>query len=113
MLTVSASSPAAAWTGTSKYRDLAKAAGELKTESAVIDGEIIMLNDAGLSDFGELRKVITSRQHDLYVVAFDLLHLNGHDFARHAPGGPKTGHVSDLRDHLRRLEAPVGRHCRQ
>src|SRR4051812_42002362 len=41
---------------TSKYRDLAKAAGELKVENAVIDGEIIVLNDAGLSDFGELRK---------------------------------------------------------
>lgn len=38
-----------------------------------------MLNDAGLSDFAELRKAITRRQHDLYFVAFDLLHLNGHD----------------------------------
>ena len=27
----------------------------------------------------ELRKAITRRQHDLYFVAFDLLHLNGHD----------------------------------
>ncbi|MER8574573.1 ATP-dependent DNA ligase [Mesorhizobium sp. M1409] len=64
---------------TSKYRDLAKAAAELEVESAIIDGEIIVLNDAGLSDFGELRKAITRRQHDLYFVAFDLLHLNGHD----------------------------------
>lgn len=38
-----------------------------------------MLNDAGLSDFVELRKAITRRQHDLYFVAFDLPHLNGHD----------------------------------
>nr|WP_245451887.1 hypothetical protein [Mesorhizobium waimense] len=64
---------------TSKYRDLAKAAALLEVESAIIDGEIIVLNDAGLSDFGELRKAITRRQHDLYFVAFDLLHLNGHD----------------------------------
>lgn len=64
---------------TSKYRDLAKAAAELEVESAIIDGEIIVLNDAGLSDFGELRTAITRRQHDLYFVAFDLLHLNGHD----------------------------------
>ncbi|MER8849940.1 ATP-dependent DNA ligase [Mesorhizobium australicum] len=64
---------------TAKYRDLAKAAAELEVESAVIDGEIIVLNDAGLSDFGALRKAITSRQHDLYFVAFDLLHVNGHD----------------------------------
>jgi ATP-dependent DNA ligase len=39
----------------------------------VIDGEIIVLNSSGLSDFGELRKAITRRQHDLYFVAFDLL----------------------------------------
>ncbi|MEP6566388.1 MAG: ATP-dependent DNA ligase [Mesorhizobium sp.] len=48
-------------------------------ESAIIDGEIIVLNDAGLSDFGALRKAITRRQHDLYFVAFDLLHLDGND----------------------------------
>ncbi|RUX97454.1 MULTISPECIES: ATP-dependent DNA ligase [unclassified Mesorhizobium] len=64
---------------TAKYRDLAAAAKTLDVESAIIDGEIIVLNEAGLSDFGELRKAITRRQHDLYFVAFDLLHLNGHD----------------------------------
>ncbi|AZO55674.1 MULTISPECIES: ATP-dependent DNA ligase [unclassified Mesorhizobium] len=64
---------------TAKYRDLAKAAGDLDVDSAIIDGEIIVLNDAGLSDFGALRKAITRRQHDLYFVAFDLLHINGHD----------------------------------
>lgn len=64
---------------TSKYRGLAKAAGDLEVESAIIDGEVIVINEAGLSDFKALRKTITSRQHDLYFVAFDLLHLNGHD----------------------------------
>ncbi|WP_436250869.1 ATP-dependent DNA ligase [Mesorhizobium amorphae] len=63
----------------SKYRDLIEPAKGLNVQSAIIDGEIIVLNDAGLSDFGELRKAITRRQHDLYFVAFDLLHLNGHD----------------------------------
>lgn len=64
---------------TAKYRDLVKAAGEINAESAIIDGEIVVLDEAGHSDFGELRKAITRRQHDLYFVAFDLLHLNGHD----------------------------------
>ncbi|WP_245446399.1 non-homologous end-joining DNA ligase [Mesorhizobium kowhaii] len=64
---------------TSKYRDLAAAAKALDAESAIIDGEIVVLNEAGLSDFAALRKAITQRQHDLYFVAFDLLHLNGHD----------------------------------
>ena len=64
---------------TTKYRDLVKAAGELNAESAIIDGEIVVLDEAGHSDFGELRKAITRRQDDLYFMAFDLLHLNGHD----------------------------------
>jgi DNA ligase D-like protein (predicted ligase) len=64
---------------TAKYRDLVKAAGELNAESAIVDGEIVVLDEAGHSDFGQLRKAITRRQHDLYFVAFDLLHLNGHD----------------------------------
>lgn len=69
---------------TSKYRDLAKAASDLEVESAIIDGEMIVTNEVGLSDFKALRKAITSRQQDLYFVAFDLLHLNGHDL-RHMP----------------------------
>ncbi|BCH05200.1 ATP-dependent DNA ligase (plasmid) [Mesorhizobium sp. 131-2-5] len=64
---------------TAKYSNLAKAARDLDVESAIIDGEVIVTNEAGLSDFRPLRKAITSRQHDLYFVAFDLLHLNGYD----------------------------------
>jgi ATP-dependent DNA ligase len=64
---------------TSKYRDLTAAARTLDVENAIIDGEVVVLNEAGLSDFAALRKAITRRQHDLYFVAFDLLHLNGHD----------------------------------
>ncbi|ESX85804.1 MULTISPECIES: ATP-dependent DNA ligase [unclassified Mesorhizobium] len=64
---------------TAKYRDLVGEAKSLGAESAIVDGEIIVLNEAGFSDFGDLRKAITRRQQDLYFVAFDLLHLNGHD----------------------------------
>ncbi|TIU72881.1 MAG: ATP-dependent DNA ligase [Mesorhizobium sp.] len=64
---------------TSKYRDLVEAAKGLNVQNAIIDGEVVVLNEAGLSDFAALRKAITRRQHDLYFVAFDLLHLNGHD----------------------------------
>ncbi|MER9729836.1 ATP-dependent DNA ligase [Mesorhizobium sp. M0217] len=64
---------------TSKYRDLAKAAEGLKVYSAILDGETIVTNEAGLSDFRALRSAITRRQHALDFVAFDLLHLNGHD----------------------------------
>jgi bifunctional non-homologous end joining protein LigD len=58
---------------------LAEAGKGLSVQNAIIDGEVVVLNDAGLSDFAALRKAITRRQHDLYFVAFDLLHLNGHE----------------------------------
>lgn len=64
---------------TAKYRDLVREAKRLGAESAIVEGEIVVLNDKGLSDFAALRKAITRREHDLYFVAFDLLHLNGHD----------------------------------
>ncbi|TGQ29039.1 RNA ligase family protein [Mesorhizobium sp. M00.F.Ca.ET.216.01.1.1] len=62
-----------------KYRDLVEAAKALDVETAIVDGETIVTNDAGIPDFAALRRAITRRQHDLYFVAFDLLHLNGHD----------------------------------
>jgi bifunctional non-homologous end joining protein LigD len=64
---------------TAKFRDITEAAKGLNAQSAIIDGEVIVTNEAGLSDFSALRRAITRRQHDLYFVAFDLLHLNGHD----------------------------------
>ncbi|RWD69697.1 ATP-dependent DNA ligase [Mesorhizobium sp.] len=64
---------------TSKYRPTAAEAAKLKAESFIIEGEMIVTNDAGLSDFHALRSAITRRPQDLYLVAFDLLHLNGHD----------------------------------
>lgn len=86
---------------TAKYRDLAKTAAALNAESAILDGEIVVLNKAGVSDFGELRRAITRRQHDLYFVAFDLLHLNGHDLRDMA--------LEDRREILAEL-IPEGQH---
>ncbi len=45
----------------SKYRDLAAAARTLDVDNAIIDGEVVVLNEAGLSDFAALRKAITRR----------------------------------------------------
>ena len=67
---------------TAKYRPLVEATKRLDVESAIIDGEVIVTNAAGLSDFGALRSAIMKRPQDLYFVAFDLLHLNGHDLRR-------------------------------
>ncbi|TGR84562.1 ATP-dependent DNA ligase [Mesorhizobium sp. M2D.F.Ca.ET.223.01.1.1] len=64
---------------TAKYRPFADEAKSLDAESFIIEGETIVTNEAGLSNFHALRSAITKRPQDLYLVAFDLLHLNGHD----------------------------------
>ena len=64
---------------TAKYKPIANEAEELRAESFIIEGEMIVLNEKGLSNFDALRSAITRRPQDLYLVAFDLLNLNGHD----------------------------------
>ncbi|MBZ9859711.1 RNA ligase family protein [Mesorhizobium sp. CA12] len=64
---------------TAKYKPLAAEAQGIEAASFIIEGETIVINEAGLSDFHALRSAITRRPQDLYLVAFDLLHLNGHD----------------------------------
>jgi DNA ligase D-like protein (predicted ligase) len=86
---------------TSKYQPIGAEAAKLKAESFVIEGEMIVTNEAGLSDFHALRSAITRRPQDLYLVAFDLLHLNGHDL-RDMPLG-------DRREVLQAL-IPAGGH---
>ncbi|WP_342586905.1 RNA ligase family protein [Mesorhizobium wenxiniae] len=82
----------------SKLRGLIEAARALGLDNAIIDGETIVTNEAGLPDFASLQKAITQRQHDLYLVAFDLLHLNGQDL-------PDLG-VEERRDILHGLIRP-------
>ncbi|TJV39445.1 MAG: ATP-dependent DNA ligase, partial [Mesorhizobium sp.] len=61
------------------------------------------INEAGLSDFHALQSAVTSRNpsRDLYLVAFDLLHVNGHDL-RDMP-------VEDRREILQELIPTGGR----
>ena len=65
---------------TSKYRPVVAAAGELPATSAIIDGEIVVLDASGKSDYHAFRKAIKGSPSRLVFVAFDLLHLDGRDF---------------------------------
>ncbi|RWA94451.1 RNA ligase family protein [Mesorhizobium sp.] len=86
---------------TAKYRPLAEEAEALEAERFIIEGEMIVTNEAGLSDFHALRSAITRRPQELYLVAFDLLHLNGHDLRDMA--------LKDRREVLQAL-IPAGGH---
>ena len=55
-------------------------ARQLPCQAAIIDGEIILADPAGASDFAGLQAIITNNSERLAFVAFDLLHLDGMDF---------------------------------
>ncbi len=63
------------------FAGICRAAGGLGCRSAILDGETVVLDDEGRSDFGELRRAIHGRQ-PLVFFAFDLLHLDGEDLRR-------------------------------
>ncbi|PAP91400.1 hypothetical protein [Mesorhizobium wenxiniae] len=67
------------WSST--YKQIVGAANDL-AESAIIDGEAIVLNEAGVSDFRSLRSAMRWSPGRIIFVAFDLLHLNGVDLRR-------------------------------
>ena len=64
---------------TDKYGPIVDVARTLPCTSAIIDGELIVQDENGVSDFMALRSAIFKEPHRLVFFAFDLLHLNGHD----------------------------------
>jgi ATP-dependent DNA ligase len=68
------------WTG--RYRRVVEAAGKLPCQAAIIDGEIIVQDENGISDFDALRSAIYKASHRIVFFAFDLLHLDGRDLWR-------------------------------
>jgi bifunctional non-homologous end joining protein LigD len=64
---------------TERYTDIARGAAKLECHSALIDGEVIIQNERGVSDFEALKSAIRWRPQSLVFCAFDLLHLNGKD----------------------------------
>lgn len=64
---------------TDKFRCLAKDARQLSAVSAVIDGEAIVQDAQGRSDFHALRPAMDAEPERVVMFAFDLLWLNGED----------------------------------
>ena len=67
---------------TKRYQHVADEAARLPCTSALLDGEMILANSAGASDFGGLQEVIGAQPQRLTFVAFDLLQLDGSDLRR-------------------------------
>ena len=63
---------------TKRYGDLPEAFRGLPCRDAIIDGEIVVLEDGGISRFALLQEALsTGAGNKLVFYAFDLLHLNG------------------------------------
>lgn len=76
---------------TARFGSLATAFGEVKATTALIDGEAIVENAEGASDFQLLVAELKSgRPARIVFVAFDLLHLNGRDIRPLALGERKA-----------------------
>jgi len=70
---------------TDRFTAIARAAEALPVSSALIDGEIVALGPDGVSDFGRLQRALSEGAGQrLTYMAFDLLHLNGHDLREQA-----------------------------
>src|SRR5262245_20535418 len=77
------------------YLGITNAAAKLDCRSAIIDGEIIVQNERGVSDFESLKSAIRWRPQRLIFCAFDLLHLNGKD-QRDQPLLERKARLKDL-----------------
>jgi len=59
---------------------LVEALAALPCETALIDGEVVALNESGISSFSALQEALSEqRTDDLVFFAFDLLYLDGED----------------------------------
>src|SRR6185437_5882483 len=64
---------------TDRYPVITTAAARLDCRSAIIDGEVIVQDERGVSDFEGLKSAIRWLPQSMIFCAFDLLHLNGKD----------------------------------
>lgn len=83
---------------TAKYGPIVACAETLPCQSAILEGELIMQDKEGRSDFHALRSGIEREPQRLILMAFDLLHLDGKDLRKRP--------VEHRRELLRRLLGP-------
>ena len=87
---------------TAKFPGVARALGTLGVESALLDGEIVALDERGRSSFQALQRALREgRAGELVYFAFDLLEWNGR----------KLG-ASTLAERKRQLQRLLGRRAR-
>ena len=66
---------------TEKFRGVAEAVAQLPARAALIDGEVVVPDENGRTDFGRLQRALDGGGETLRYYAFDLLELDGEDLA--------------------------------
>lgn len=66
---------------TDRLSELPQAIAQLPARSALIDGEVVVIDEDGRTDFGRLQRALKTRDEPLHFYAFDLLELDGEDIA--------------------------------
>jgi bifunctional non-homologous end joining protein LigD len=65
---------------THRMRHIAQQIKNIPAESAILDGEVVVLDENGISSFADLQAAFQEgARHPLTYFAFDLLHLDGHN----------------------------------
>jgi bifunctional non-homologous end joining protein LigD len=68
---------------THRFERVAKAVAALPAETALLDGELVVENDKGISNFAMLQNDLKEGRGDRFVYwVFDLLHLDGRDLTQ-------------------------------
>ncbi len=81
-----------------KFPNIAAAVAKLPVEAALIDGEIVIENERGISDFAMLQAALKDERTDRFVYyVFDLFHLDGRDL-RERPLLERKGELKHLLD---------------
>ena len=89
---------------TERFAALAEAAKKFKLDGCLIDGEIVALDENGVSDFGALQNALDAgRSRQLKLFAFDLLIDGGEDIRRL----PLDERKARLKQRLRFSKGPV------
>lgn len=87
---------------THRFPPVAAALARLPVHTAIIDGEIVVYDRHGRTDFGALQQALSLGAGDFVCVAFDLLHFDGHDLRDH----PLRDRKDALRQLLEAMPAP-------
>ncbi len=68
---------------TDRYGVLAKSFAKLPCKEAIIDGEIVVVDDSGISHFSDLQQALSDHASErLTFFAFDLMYLDGYDLTK-------------------------------